>query len=146
MEYKHFNSFGLFILLFFMNDVDAQNLADHRWQNRLLLIKADLNTPNLYQQQLKILKGDEAGLKERKLLIYHIKNQQYRKGLNSELPYQNITDNYLKRVSNSKFDFEIILIGLDGGVKLRQDNVLKIDKLFGIIDAMPMRRWELERR
>ena len=39
--------------------------------------------------------------------------------------------------------FEVILIGLDGGEKLRQTKVLETDKLFAIIDGMPMRRSEI---
>ena len=42
--------------------------------------------------------------------------------------------------------FEILLIGLDGGVKLRQDEVIDTETLFARIDAMPMRRQELENK
>ena len=38
--------------------------------------------------------------------------------------------------------FEIVLIGKDGGEKLRQGQVLSSEKLFGLIDAMPMRQAE----
>jgi len=41
--------------------------------------------------------------------------------------------------------FEIMLIGLDGGVKLRQSKFLSNEDLFARIDQMPMRRDELER-
>ena len=40
--------------------------------------------------------------------------------------------------------FEISLIGLDGGIKLSQNEILTAEKLFGIIDQMPMRRIEVE--
>jgi len=42
--------------------------------------------------------------------------------------------------------FEILLIGLDGGVKLRQDEVIDTETLFARIDAMPMRRQELNNK
>ena len=38
----------------------------------------------------------------------------------------------------------MILIGLDGGVKLRQTEMISLDKLFTLIDGMPMRRREIK--
>ena len=38
--------------------------------------------------------------------------------------------------------FSVVLIGKDGTQKLQQNEVLPIDKLFAVIDAMPMRRRE----
>ena len=40
---------------------------------------------------------------------------------------------------------EVILIGKDGGLKLRLDN-LDIPILFSVIDAMPMRQNEMQRQ
>ena len=39
--------------------------------------------------------------------------------------------------------FRLILIGLDGGVKLNQRTIINRKTLFSIIDSMPMRRSEL---
>ena len=50
------------------------------------------------------------------------------------------------KILNDKEDFEVILIGLDGGIKLQQTEVLKKEALFNIVDAMPMRRNELNRK
>ena len=36
----------------------------------------------------------------------------------------------------------VLLIGLDGEVKLRQSHVATNEQLFGFVDAMPMRRAE----
>lgn len=42
--------------------------------------------------------------------------------------------------------FTIILIGKDGGEKYRTNKILLPEKLFAIIDAMPMRRAEMRRK
>ena len=42
-------------------------------------------------------------------------------------------------------DLHQLLIGLDGGIKLRQNSILTKEKLFAIIDGMPMRRRELKK-
>lgn len=41
--------------------------------------------------------------------------------------------------------FTFILIGRDGGEKLRSSDLVTIEKLFGLIDAMPMRKAEMKR-
>jgi len=38
------------------------------------------------------------------------------------------------------------LIGLDGGVKLKETEVLKKEDLFSIIDSMPMRLREIRQK
>jgi hypothetical protein len=42
--------------------------------------------------------------------------------------------------------FCILLIGKDGGVKLRSDEPVPAESLFALIDAMPMRRQEMRER
>ena len=52
----------------------------------------------------------------------------------------------LSFVLNEKEDFEVILIGLDGGIKLQRTKILTKEDLFKITDSMPMRRDELTRK
>ncbi len=40
-------------------------------------------------------------------------------------------------------DFRIVLIGKDGGEKLRLDEVPELSSIFALIDGMPMRRAEM---
>jgi hypothetical protein len=47
------------------------------------------------------------------------------------------------RTSFGAEGFEVLLIGKDGGVKLRQQEPVGTDVLFAVIDAMPMRRQEM---
>lgn len=42
--------------------------------------------------------------------------------------------------------FTFILVGRDGGEKLRSSEVVSAEKLFGLIDAMPMRKDEMRRK
>ncbi|MBD0405038.1 DUF4174 domain-containing protein [Flammeovirga sp. EKP202] len=41
-------------------------------------------------------------------------------------------------------DFEVILIGLDGSIKLKQADIMTHKDLYQLIDSMPMRKKELE--
>lgn len=42
--------------------------------------------------------------------------------------------------------FEVLLVGKDGGVKLRRGKPVDPDEISGLIDTMPMRRQEMEQR
>jgi len=42
--------------------------------------------------------------------------------------------------------FSVVLIGKDGGEKLRRDRPVPPEELFALVDAMPMRREEIRRR
>ena len=50
-----------------------------------------------------------------------------------------------QRLNPSKSEFEVILFGLDGGIKLRSEVPVKCEDLFGVIDQMPMRKAEMNR-
>ena len=143
---KGFKISFLLSLIMAQSQIFSQDLAHHRWQHRLLIIKTDRAKMNLYEQQLKILGGAAEGLKERKLKIYRVKNGQYRVGLKDRTQWQKLRAGGLKRVCRFDSTFEIILIGLDGGVKLRQGRILRIEDLFGIIDAMPLRQSEIGKK
>ena len=125
---------------------NGQNLNEHQWKNRVLIVKT-LSTPSKkFNKQLNELKNSNKELKERKLVLYKINKDDF-----SLINFANSKSNYSAKVSESitqnildeDKDFEIILIGLDGGVKLKQNEILLIEDLFGIIDSMPMRKKEM---
>lgn len=117
-----------------------QNIKKHLWKDRVLIIESENTRNELYQQQIRALKNDAKGLKERKLVIYSYFNNGYTRGFS-----QVIKSYQTKKKRKDKNDFSITLIGLDGGKKLRQKSMLAKEKLFAIIDGMPMRRRELKK-
>lgn len=117
-----------------------QNIKKHLWKDRVLIIESENTRNTLYQQQIEVLKNDAKGLKERKLVVYWYFNDGYTRG------FSNAINRYETRKNQiAKTDFSITLIGLDGGKKLRQNSMLAKEKLFAIIDGMPMRRRELKK-
>ena len=140
---KYFILIILFAFLFSVKGT-GQDLSSHIWENRLLLISAPDENRSEYQDQLAILRENTEGLEERKLVVYSLLPDKYKKGLRSENWLSSTVLSDLFRDRNN--DFEVILIGLDGGVKLQQREVLSTEKLFSVIDAMPMRIRELQRK
>ena len=135
----------IFLILFNSNAMIGQDLSKHTWENRLLLVVVK-NTDDLeFQEQIGVLKNNQKGLKERKLIVYQITPEAYKEGLFDGNVWNNSKVLFEQYGSKNK-SLEIILIGLDGGIKLRQTEVLDIETLFSTIDKMPMRRSEMKRK
>ena len=119
----------------------SQDLSSHKWKDRLILIMVTDTNIELYQKQIDEFLKDERGLAERRLKIYITTPAAYSLGL-SESNFIQSNELY-KKFKGSGSEFEIILIGLDGGIKLRKTELLTLRDLFVIIDGMPMRRREI---
>jgi hypothetical protein len=121
-------------------NVLSQDFSKHKWENRLVIIYSQDIDNSLYQKQLEELNNFKEGLLERKILVYHILPEIYKIGLDTDNEWKK--NSYFKSKKNN---FEIVLIGLDGSIKHSQKELLTAEKLFGIIDQMPMRRIEINK-
>lgn len=103
-------------------------MKDYRWKNRVLLTFGNPTSDKLRDQKA-ILATDPDGLEDRDLVILE--------------PPQ--TNTLAKRYKVDPKNFTVILVGKDGGEKLRQQEPVTLDQLFGLIDQMPMRQREMRR-
>ena len=129
--------------------LNAQNLEKHTWKNRILLVKTTDSASAIYQEQIKEFDNAADELNVRKFVLYKITGDNYEMidFTNDELNDSGkIASKPIGKSLNDKEDFEVLLIGLDGGIKLRQTEVLTKKALFNIVDAMPMRRNELNKK
>ncbi|MFK7922067.1 MAG: DUF4174 domain-containing protein [Bacteroidia bacterium] len=119
-------------------------LADYQWQNRLVLVFSPTADNELYLTQLQAIESLGDGWAERELVLFSVLPKAGT-GPKAELKQSEI--NFLReRFQIEEKDFVVILIGKDGGEKLRLDqSVLTEQKLFPLIDAMPMRQAEIKR-
>ncbi len=127
--------------------MNGQNLKDHTWENRILIVKTHDAQSSKYQKQLKEFDNSVKGLNDRKLIVYQIIGSRYMLkdyGNSNQEETGELSSNLTKEILNEAYDFEIILIGLDGGVKLQKTEVVLKEELFSIIDSMPMRKSELK--
>ena len=121
----------------------GQQISDYQWKNRLVILLTDSKDSQSYQLQLKDLKTDLQGLKERKILVITLTPNYQITGIDNEIK-QKAALSY-KELKKEADGFEVILIGLDGYVKLQQSKLLTHQELFAQIDRMPMRRDEIEK-
>lgn len=147
MDFKTIKPKAIFIIAFIFHlNGFSQNLENHKWQARVLIIKTTDSTSSIYINQLKEFKNSFDELNERKLIVYHIVNSKYSaiSYINSERKSGIVSNQLHKNILNSESHFEVLLIGLDGGVKLKQDKVVSKTELFALIDSMPMRKNEIK--
>lgn len=129
-----------YILLFFTGCLFAQDLEQHQWKDRVIIISADQNSKQYLEQQIAIFKNDVSGLRERKLVVYSCEDHDC------------LYDNFLDPLSRSSFKgkpangFQLQLIGLDGGLKYSFKEIISLEKLFAIIDGMPMRERAIKKK
>jgi hypothetical protein len=121
--------------------------------NRVLIVFAPNSEDPRLQDQLALLMHHGAAMKERDLLlttsIIHFDPR-------SSINYQTLLgDSFFtdstqaetrKRFHIAPGDFTILLIGKDGGEKLRRHTPITIQQLNEVIDAMPMRKDEMRIR
>jgi hypothetical protein len=128
--------------------LNAQNLKKHKWKNRILIVKSSDLKSKKYQEQLNEFKSSFQELIDRKIILYKITGDDF-----VLIDYRSSESNNSGKISrklndkilNEKEDFEVILIGLDEGIKLQQTEILMKEDLFKIIDSMPMRKNEIIR-
>lgn len=129
--------------------MSGQNLERHLWKNRILIVKTHQEGAKKYQDQVKEFKSLANEFEERKLVLYQVEGTRYKLldyGNADSIQSGEVSQKLEKEVLIGKDPFEVILIGLDGNVKLQQTQVMLGEELFKIIDRMPMRKAELRRK
>lgn len=127
------------------SDDSAANLNQYKWKNRVILIFVDSKESDQYQKQLKEFSGQDEGFQDRDLITLHLFADGSSFSDDQSIPVRD------EKMLRAKFNIEpsnftIILLGKDGTEKLRQEDVLSTDKLYNIIDAMPMRQREMRQQ
>jgi hypothetical protein len=119
-------------------------LAGYRWQNRVLLVFAPDVDSTLYLRQQEMLLDAKPGLNERDVVVISVLKDIVSTKERPDAPVA--PDDLRDAYDVLPHDFRVVLIGRDGGVKLRQDEPVLAADLFALIDSMPMRKEAMGRR
>jgi hypothetical protein len=123
-------------------DLDFDSL---RWKNRVLVLFSPSESDVSFQLQKQGLASSTEGVLDRELMVLEIIEQgQSRAG--NQLLSQKSVQNIRRRLGVQAGPFQVLLIGKDGGVKLRSSEPVSVKDIFGLIDSMPMRQQEMESR
>jgi hypothetical protein len=117
-------------------------LGDYQWENRLVLIFAPTAQEPAYIEQAAAFADRDAAIVDRHLLIGQFPVDST--GLFAGQTVSVAGNAALReQFGVGAGDFAVLLIGKDGGVKLRSDVPLTADRIFATIDSMPMRQREM---
>lgn len=128
-----------------LGPAEADGLASLRWQYRpLLLFTPSQHDPRLSRQTTR-LADDAEGLADRRLAVLIVEPSRVFTTFGAPAP-QAEAETLRRRFRVPDDAFLVVLVGLDGGEKLRLDEPVTTRQLFATIDGMPMRRRELLER
>lgn len=121
------------LLLLFSLTLSA-SLKPHLWKHRLILLFSD--------EEASLLMTHQEGILDREIIYYHFKMGEVltndAEGLLNEKSLERVKEQYQEKG-------KVILIGKDGGIKHTAQE-LDLEKIFSLIDAMPMRRAEIRQK
>jgi hypothetical protein len=125
-------------------DALSMDLTPFAWKNRLLLMFA----PDDRNSHLKKLKTEidrrQFEVDDRDLVVFEVLESGPSLMGPTELG-QTEADALRDRFKIPRNAFMVVLVGKDGGVKLKSDERVTIDDVFDLIDSMPMRQNEMRR-
>lgn len=118
-----------------------RKIGDFRWKNRIVLY-----FPGISGTFPKLSNELQDGIKERKIVYFVFDENEILKS-NSQVGFSNAYISGIRKNFGSACEGACwVMIGLDGGVKLRKEGGLDWDYIFRTIDSMPMRRTEIRSR
>lgn len=109
-------------------DIIETNLSDFKWLKRPVVVFADTDQDPRFIEQLELLEARSAALEARDVVILTDTDPEAKSELRQKLRPRG---------------FMLVLIGKDGGVKLRKPFPWDVRELSRTIDKMPLRREEL---
>jgi len=119
----------------------ASDLGDYLWQRRPLLLFAPTASDPRLVETLRRIEADQCGFDERDMVLGVVVVEDA-----STLDGQpvNVGDSrgLAEQFGVGRADFAVVLIGKDGGEKLRVDDVPDLQTIYGVVDGMPMRSRE----
>lgn len=143
-QMKIINIYLIIIILSMANPALSQEIqvpGQYHWKNRILLLFSS-NQGDMFQQQTEIFDAKRRGMKERDLVLFYIK-QNTVETPDGKKYEEKAAEQLRKQFEVADDAFAVILVGKDGMQKLKQGELLSTNKLFAIIDAMPMRKREI---
>lgn len=113
---------------------DGDPLDDHLWKHRLVIVFAQSENDPRFRQQMRELEERREALAERDVVV-----------LADTTPGPSRFDTTPLREKFRPHDFNVLLVGKDGEVKLRRPAPQNVDQIIRLIDRLPLRKQEVGR-
>jgi hypothetical protein len=137
---------GIVILgtMIFAGHASGVDLERFQWKNRLLLVFAPDRSDSGFQAISREVEGRQDDFQDRDMVLIPVFEAGRFKAGEETLSLEQVRE-LRRRFSVKAGRFTMILIGKDGGVKLKREYRTGLQEIFDLIDSMPMRQQEMRR-
>ncbi|TLF41560.1 DUF4174 domain-containing protein [Maribacter aurantiacus] len=125
---------AIITLLMSINTGYTQNLSDYQWNNRVLILSDATEEETQSNNAFKQVTTQMEACDERDMIVLFLRNNELTTPDGQKMSY---------KISLPTEFNGYLLIGKDGGIKMKGDYPLDLEKVFDRIDGMPMRRAEM---
>ena len=123
----------------------SMDLTQFQWKNRLLFIFAEDGSHPLFKDLQSQIVARKAEIDDRDLIVFEVPAQGPARMNNSPLDRKD-ADSIRTHFAIPSNTFSLILVGKDGGIKLKREDRVDLSDVFGLIDSMPMRQREMQQK
>ncbi|HKK36744.1 MAG TPA: DUF4174 domain-containing protein [Paracoccaceae bacterium] len=113
---------------------DADPLDEHLWEKRPVIVFAPSENDPRFRQQMRALEERREALEERDVVV-----------ITDTTPGPSRFDTTPLREKFRPHDFNLLVVGKDGEVKLRRPGPQSADQIIRLIDRLPLRKQEVGR-
>jgi NADH dehydrogenase [ubiquinone] 1 alpha subcomplex assembly factor 1 len=129
----------------YMEGEDRVDLGDYIWKNRLLLIFSPSESHPDYKAQKRELEEQIAEVEDRDLIVFTML-EEGESGIGKSSKSDTAAESLRNQFGIEPGQLTVILVGKDGGEKLRSTGRVPTEDIFSLIDSMPMRQAEMKER
>ena len=123
----------------------SMDLTKFQWKNRLLFIFAQDDSHPLYKDLQSQIVAKKAEVNDRDLIVFEVPAKGPAR-MNTRPLDQKEADSMRTHFAIPSNTFSLILVGKDGGIKLKREDRVDLSDVFGLIDSMSMRQREMQRK
>ena len=123
----------------------SMDLTQFQWKNRLLFIFAEDGSHPLFKDLQSQIVSQKAEIDDRDLIVFEVPAHGPARMNNSPLDRKE-ADSIRTHFDIPSNTFSLVLVGKDGGIKLKREDRVDLSDVFGLIDSMPMRQNEMRQK
>jgi hypothetical protein len=121
------------------------DLTQFQWKNRLLFIFAEDGCHPLFKDLQNQIVAQKAEVDDRDLIVFEVPAQGPAR-MNTIPLDRKDADSIRNHFAISSDTLSLILVGKDGGIKLKRSDQTDLTEIFELIGAMPMRQGEIQQK
>ena len=123
----------------------SMDLTQFQWKNRMLFILAQDGNHPLFKDLQSQVVAQKAEVDDRDLIVFEVPAQGPARMNDSTLDRKE-ADSIRNHFAITGDEFSLILVGKDGGIKLKRMDQVDLREVFKLIDSMPMRQNEMRQK